>query len=302
MKRMKSTIFTLTITVLLIVASRSTIAENWSYVTRWSPWGVPVQSVAFYGNDTVFFDQNWDEGDRNDLYKWNLSGQGTQSADVDAWIHRIDIPVDDNYFVAYAKSDGSDWTVGMRYTSDMSWRGGFVGVDNRGDFFGDMAASANGDRLVIGVSASQRNTFTFGGGVVTWDISTPTAVDEGILLDRARTEILALAMDKSGGYFFVADGDQNTDERHFHSGNISEVYNSESRVISLAYRNTLFASGCENNRVHLWDYNPPGFVRTFWGANSDPRCLAFSKDGQYLAAGTSWGKIYVWRVSDGVPP
>ncbi len=298
---MKKTTFTLTLTLLLMAMLCFTAsAQTWTFNRKWSPWGVPVQSVAFYGNNTVFFDQNWSDGDRYDLYKWNLSG-GSWSRDVGDPIKKIEIPVDDNYFVAYAK-DGTnwDWTVGMRYTSDMSWRGGFVGVRNRGDIFGDMAVSADGDRLVIGVSGSQRNTFPRGGRVVTWDISAPDATDEGSLLEGNRTQILALAMDWAGGYFFVADGDQNTDERHFHSGSISEVYDSGSKVISLAYRNGLFATGCQNNRIHLWDYNPPGYVRTFWGAGSDPRCLAFSKDGRYLAAGTPHGRVYVWRVNDGV--
>ena len=57
----------------------------------------------------------------------------------------MDIPEDDPFFVAYFKEDGK---IGMRYTSDLSWRGGFDhGSSNRGL---QLAVSADGDRLVTG--------------------------------------------------------------------------------------------------------------------------------------------------------
>ena len=65
---MNRTISALTLTVLLITMLCLTAAadKDWFFQRKWSPFGLPVKSVVFYGNSTVLFDQN------NEIWKWNL--------------------------------------------------------------------------------------------------------------------------------------------------------------------------------------------------------------------------------------
>ena len=285
------------ITLLMAALCLTARAQTWEFAAKWSPWGLPVNSVAFAGNHTVFFTQNYEDWDQYDLWKWDLAAQETQRKDVGTWISEIDIPEDDPSFVVYAKTDGN---VGMRYTSNLSWRGGFSTSPDGG---AKLAVSANGKRLVTYPWGPSKVT------IVTWDISNPEAKNEGTISINDRTHINDLELDTAGGYIFVADGDGNTDERHFGSGNISHVYDSGQEVREVAYQGGYIASAYYEYRpavgksfygVHIWGYNPPRFIRTLSAPSFDiPRAVIFSKDRQYVAVGELGSRLLVWKVSDG---
>ena len=299
---MKRTVFTLTLTLLLIVmlCPTTAIAQSWQYSGSITTYGdMKYQTLAFSSNTFLFVASG------RYIDKWN--------ADTRVWIRDVfvgsnlkiqglAIPEHNPFFLVYAvesiNGERQYNDVEMRYTSDLSWRSDIDFDNNWGTR--RLAVSGNGDHLVFSTWTNFGNHFLH-----SWDVSARTPVKRGHLFREHRGGIIsenfftALAIDNGGNYYFLGDGDKNVDERHFGSGGINHVYNPNSKVISLAYQGGYFASGSENNRVHIWDYKPPKWIRGFTTA-TDPKVLAFSKDRKYLAAGTANGDVYVWKVSNGV--
>ena len=277
------------------------MAQSWQYSRTISTYGdVKRQNLAFSGNTYLFV------GSGGYIDKWNAH-TGAWMRDVyvgsNIQVQALAIPENNAFFIVYAvehdlNAERQYNDVEMRYTDDLSWRSDI-------DFDGNwgtrrLAVSENGKRLVFTTWTNFGNHY-----VHSWDVSARTPVKKGHAhydpdVGMISEELLrAIAIDGEGHYYFLADGDNNVDERYFTSGNLSHVYNPNSEVISLAYRNGYFANGSLDNRVHIWGYNPPKWIRGVQ-TSTDPRVVAFSKDRNYLAAGTANGDVYVWKVSNGV--
>ena len=99
---MNRTISALTLTVLLITMLCLTAAadKDWFFQRKWSPFGLPVKSVVFYGNSTVLFDQN------NEIWKWNLINDDQLKVNTGHDVRDIVIPKSNNSYIVYLKTNG----------------------------------------------------------------------------------------------------------------------------------------------------------------------------------------------------
>jgi WD40 repeat protein len=88
---------------------------------------------------------------------------------------------------------------------------------------------------------------------------------------------------------------------------LASYYNGSGYITDVAYApdGKHLAVSNTHNEVRLWDTRTHTVVRTFSGHTDDVRCLAFSPDGQLLAAGAGgWDEpsdstIKIWRIADG---
>lgn len=290
---MKRISFALTLTILLIttLCLPAAAGKYWFFHHKWSPLGLPVESVEFYGNSTVIFDQN------NEIWKWNLINNGHLRVNVVHQVSDIVIPKNNNSYIVYLMTNGQ---VGSLYTSNLAWRGGFTLKYLNDHMPHKIAVSANGLRLVA-IASGRHNRMI--GRIQKWHIHNSIAVYEGTD-ETARRVIRDIVLSSTGEIVLVADGDANVDKRGFKDGRIVGVYDPfiKDRVTELAISGNLFASAHSGNTLYLWNWGPKGWARSLSSIKTSPvSCLEFSKDGKYLAAGYENGEIHIWNVSSGLP-
>jgi len=287
---MIKTLFTLTLTLLLMVTLCLTVsAQSWEF-SRSHSFGsfgsrdLPT-NLEFSGKNVLFFTVD----DR--IYKWDLSIGRYWWKGVGSAIIALDIPEESPFYVAYLKEDGK---VGMRYTSDLSWRRGFKCKYNNPY---KLAVSANGDSLVVGAGQ-------YGQYIERWDVSSRSARYKGRIRVASGRAIRSLAMSDSGNYIFAADRDHNTDKWSFRTGNHIGELRSGRRVKHVEYSDGILASWCADARIHLWDASSYRHLRTLLGATfllSAPPSFSSNMSAPYLAARDGWtDEILIWNVQSGV--
>lgn len=291
---MNRAISALTLTVLLIamLCLPAAAGKVWFFAQKWSPLGLPVKSVVFYGNSTVFFDQD------NVIWKWNFINNTQMTWTVDSAVNDIVIPKSNNSYIAYLTGNGR---VGTLYTSNLAWRGGLILKHLNDHMSHKIAVSANGRRIVA-IASGDYWYSKLRGRIQKWHIHNSHPVYEGTD-ETERREIRDIVLSSTGETILVADGDGNIDQRNFKDGRIVGVYDpflKNQRVTELAISGYLLASAYSGNQIYLWNWGPNGWAKNLQSSKSSPvSCLEFSKDGKYLAAGYENGEIHIWNVSNG---
>jgi len=291
---MKKTLFTLTLTLLLMVTLCLTVsAQSWQ-ISRVLDFGAGwkgAENLEFSGKNVLFFNID----DR--IYKCDLSIGSYWWKDVGSKIIELDIPEEDPFYVAYLKENGK---VGMRYTDDLSWRGGFKRKYGGWTLMYELAVSANGDSLVVGS----------GRYVEKWDVSSPSARYKGRIRLASGREIQSLAMSDSGNYIFVADWNDNIDKWRFTKGHV-RVFRTGNVVRALKYSDGILASWAPGpESIDLWDTNNSRFLRTLRGSargiagvipDDDDLSFSENRNAPYLATVHSVGRyeIKIWNVESG---
>ena len=264
-------------------------AQEWTQVSHTKPSpGYAVQHIAFVSDSVVIGAAG------PDLYKGSISSNGQvqwQSVHVGSNIYGIAVPVDNPFFVAYIKKDGS---VGMRYTDSLNWRGGFTPTISN-TWLNRITASANGRYLAIGHDNIGNN--------YSWVSLHNVNSKNGQRYFNQRLEkrkIYSVALNTDGSYMFVADGDSNTDEWSNRAQRISEVYTSGAKVWSVAFEGGYIASGREDGKIDLWDYSAEKHVRRLNMQETSPvESVSFDKYKKFIVARNKRLRGYVFRVSDG---
>ena len=294
---MNRTISALTLTVLLITMLCLTAAadKDWFFQRKWSPFGLPVKSVVFYGNSTVLFDQN------NEIWKWNLINDDQLKVNTGHDVRDIVIPKSNNSYIVYLKTNGQ---VGILYTNNLAWRGGFTLKHLNDHMPHKIAVSANGRRLVA-IASGDYWYSKLRGTIQKWHIPRPMSVVYEGTDKTERRVIRDIVLSSTGKTVLVADGDSNIDQRGFKDGRIVKVYDpliKNQRVTELAISGDLFASAHAGNQIYLWRQSKSWAMElsSRSSKSSTVSCLEFSKDGKYLAAGHENGEIHIWNVSSGL--
>ena len=266
-------------------------AQEWTQVSHTKPSSrSAIQHIAFVSDTVVICAAG------PNLYRGSISSNGQvqwQSTSVGTNIYGIAVPVDDPFYVAYIKKDKS---VGMRYTRDLGWRGGFTPTIGN-TWLRDIAASADGKYLAIAHDRIGRSNYSW---VSVYNARTQDAVFGG----RHRLEkrdVLSVALHTDARHMFVADGDNNTDEWSLPAWRITEVYTSGARVRSVAYEGGYIASGREDGKIDISDYINEKHIRRLHLPNREPvTSVSFDRHKKFIVAraGSNYGG-YVFRVSDG---
>ena len=169
-------------------------AQEWTQVSHTKPSSThAVQHIAFVSDSVVICAAG------PNLYRGSISSNSQvrwQTVGVGSNIYGIAVPVDNPFFVAYIKKDGS---VGMRYTSDLRWRGGFTPTISN-TWLKRIAASANGKYLAIGHDGNGNNY-----SWVSFHFVNSSDARTYFHQRLEKRDLFSVALNTVGSYMFVAD-------------------------------------------------------------------------------------------------
>jgi WD40 repeat protein len=160
--------------------------------------------------------------------------------------------------------------------------------------------SPNGQYLAVGYIVSG---YPPGGAMDLWDMKSETVQD---------THGGCYVAFSPGGYIIASGGGGANRYAYRHNvadgEELASYYNGPGYITDLAYSpdGHLLAVSNTHNQITLWDMRTNTIARTLTGHTDDVSCIAFSPNGQLLAAGAGgWdlpsdSTIKLWRVSDGV--
>ena len=301
---MKYTVFTV-MTVLLLIATLCHVDAQWSNTQVLSPNGGEVNGVAFV-NNTYLISAS---GER--LVRWNVNdGSWTHYQDVGSEIHSITKNRTFNSgieFVAYGKEDGH---IGMRYTDDLGWRGGWhahTGPVTALDGWGSELVSGEHDppayvkswnvenptkRQIV--SGSTAEAWSDGVSKI-WDI-----VHRGCLAAGNGSQCSALlAFGEYAVDFWNMvswDSDPRVLERYSRP-NWSDGYLYSVDINSDRDR---VAAGCSDDNIYIFDEDTRSLLYTLVGHTSDVDELDFHPSRWWeLASGSDDDDIHVWDITEG---
>ena len=282
---------------------------NWSLHRYVRGYPTEVRGIAWVSN-TEFIIGGRDHDDNDAwLRRMNVNGSVVwsrrvryddkiRSLDVGHWDHGSSNPG----FVAYGFRYAD--RVEMRYTSDGNWRG--------------LVFSHNHD--IKGVNAIAGDGFGYGprfatgygdGFIDVWDLSNRSAPRKKVV-HRAGRPIMSLVLDGwlSPVTIFVADGDNNVDERTA-VGNlpIDNVYGNHSqRVNTIAIYafemvgddlgKSALASGGDDNYIRIYNLNGRHeLMDSFKASNGDINSVDFGPNAEYLSSCGDGNSVRIWAYN-----
>ncbi len=169
-------------------------------------------------------------------------------------------------------------------------------IENHADWVFGVAFAPDGKSLI---TASRDKTAKI------WDLDAKESV---VTFPDHQNPVYAIGISSDGKTGFSAGEDGNV--RQWHATDDAKKLGKQIRsfaggkaLFKLAYhpdaKSPLLAVGGADNNVRLFNANTGASLKTMSGLTDWVFAIAFSPDGQWVAAGSNNGEIRIWKTSDG---